>query len=134
MAIAAVQPLQRAVFAGDRLGRETAPAEHADDFFKGGRGEIGAVLSRRQSAQRSAQKFKLLASLLEALGETVAAPVMPGVAGFHCLAVGVEQAEVKVEAVGLMPAKRSSRTGKATADGTCCIETDQVEPVSGTAD
>ncbi|MNX73970.1 hypothetical protein D3C86_1053870 [compost metagenome] len=104
--IADIQLLQRAALTGDRLRRETAPAQHAHDFFQRRRCQIRAVLPRRQGAQWAAEKLQLLASLAEALGETFAAPVMPGVAGFHRFTVLVEQAEIEVEAVRLMPAKR----------------------------
>jgi len=69
----------------------------------------------------------LLAGLLEAAGEVFAVPVMSGVAGLHRFAVLVEQAEVEVEAVGLMPAERPGRTGKTTADRAGGIEADQIQ-------
>ena len=46
----------------------------------------------------------------------------------------MEQAEVEIEAVGLMPAERARRTGKTTADRAGSIETDQIQPFGGLGD
>ena len=62
----------------------------------------------------------------EPRGELGAVPGVPGVGGFYRFAIGVKQAEIEVEAIGLMPAERAVRTGETTADGACGIEADQV--------
>ena len=77
---------------------------------------------------------KLLAGLLEASGKPFAVPVMPGIAGFHGLAVFMEQAEIEVETVGLMPAERARGTGETTTDRPGSIEADQVQPFGGLGD
>ncbi|MNL14204.1 hypothetical protein D3C87_1351350 [compost metagenome] len=59
---------------------------------------------------------------------------MSGIAGFHRLTVFVEQAEVEIEAVGLMPAERSGGTGETTADRAGSIKADHVQPFSGLGD
>ena len=43
--------------------------------------------------------------LLEARGKLGAVPSVPGVAGLYRFAIGVEQTEVEVEAIGLVPAE-----------------------------
>ena len=53
VSIPGVEFLQWAGFAGQCLGRKTAPAEHAHDFFQRGRGKVGAVFTRRQCMQRT---------------------------------------------------------------------------------
>ncbi|MCY1412960.1 hypothetical protein D9M71_283820 [compost metagenome] len=91
-------------------------------------------MAGRQSAQRPAQKLKLLAGLLEASGKAFAVPVVPGVAGFHGLAILVEQAEVEIEAVGLMPAEGTRRTGKAATDRSGSVETDKIQAFGSLGD
>ena len=46
----------------------------------------------------------------------------------------MEQAEVEVEAVGLMPAERARRTGETATDRAGGVETHQVQPFSGLGD
>ncbi|MCY1422303.1 hypothetical protein D9M71_379800 [compost metagenome] len=53
--------------------------------------------------------------------------MLPGIVGFNRLAIAVEQAPVKVEAVGLVPARCAERTGKTPADRACGVDADQIQ-------
>ncbi len=64
-------------------------------------------MAGRQVVQRAIEKRQLLPGLLETGGEFGAVPGMPGVAGFDRFAIGVEQAEVEIEAVSPVPAERA---------------------------
>ncbi|MNG32484.1 hypothetical protein D3C84_1185060 [compost metagenome] len=46
----------------------------------------------------------------------------------------MEQAEIEVETVGLMPAEGASGTGETAADRPCRIEPDQVQAFGGLGD
>ncbi len=70
---------------------------------------------------------------MEAPGEGVAVPFMAGIAGFHRLAVFVEQAPIEIETIGLMPTERPVGAGKTSADGAGGIETDQIQTGRGAA-
>ena len=134
LGIPCVELLQRAGFAGQGLGRKTAPAQHAHHFFQRSRGQVGAVFTGRQGVQRAIQKTQLLAGQLHAPGETLAVPVGPGVAGLDRLPVAVEQAPVEVETIGLMPAKSAFGAGVAVADRAAGIKPDQIDTFGCTAD
>ncbi|MCY1175700.1 hypothetical protein D9M71_231090 [compost metagenome] len=72
--------------------------------------------------------------MLEAFGKALAVPVLPGIAGLYRLAVLVEQAEVEIETVGLMPAEGARRTGKTTTDRSGSVETDKIQAFGGLGD
>lgn len=76
----------------------------------------------------------MLARLLQARGELGAVPGVPGVAGFDGFAIGMEQAEIEVEAIGPVPAECAVRTGEATADRAGGVDAYQVDAVGGLAD
>ena len=134
MRIARVELLQRAGFAGQCLGRKTAPAQHAHHFFQRRRRQVGSVLTGRQGMQRAIEETQLLAGQLHAPGETFAVPVGAGVAGLDRLTVAVEQTPVEIEAIGLMPAKRALGAGIAVADRAAGIKSDQIYAFGCTAD
>ena len=71
---------------------------------------------------------------LEAPGKPFAAPVVPGIAGFHRLTVFMKQAEIEVETVGLMPAERARGTGETATDRPGGIEADQIQAFGSLSD
>src|SRR4029453_11323031 len=121
---------QRGLFGAMIFEAKTAPGEGVEDVIECSRGEVDAVVSRRNSSRCLPQLLELFCSSCDLVGKLIRLPHKTGVGRFHGFIGLMVKTPVTVKTVAGEPVPLPEGIGESGIDATGSIKTYQISAMS----